>query len=88
MTRNLTDLDPHELHALGLLPRRVDADDLVPFTCDLCLQKVWGIKVSEDGWKILDLEVFRGLKLLSLHPCAHEITPEILEDPDWGWIDA
>jgi hypothetical protein len=76
-------LDVEALRALGLLPKEVRAEDLSPATCSTCLGRVW---VHAGQGVTLDLEIFQGLRLLSLHPCAHPIEPEDLDDPDWGWV--
>lgn len=74
---------PQDLDALGLLPKRISAEELAEATCRGCLGRVW---IHAETGSTLDLDEFRGMKLLALHPCAHVLGPDELDDPDWGWV--
>lgn len=73
------------LQVLGLwpAPRSVALCELVAAVCPVCRSTV---HYHQTELVTLDLEKFNGLELLSLHPCCHEIGPDDLDDPDWGWI--
>jgi hypothetical protein len=69
--------------ALGLRPVGVEPVELARASCRQCRAEVWH---HEHQVVTLDLEVFRGNHLLSLHPCCHEWSAEDFDDPDWGYL--
>jgi hypothetical protein len=79
------------LNVLGMRrvgPVRVLPNQLISCSCVKCRAPVWLAEVVDDGrFHYVDREEFRGMLLLSLHPCLHEWTSEDFNDPDWGWVD-
>lgn len=77
------------MYSVGCEPHEIAQEDLQTCSCLSCraMIRCLAADVAPGGRaRLLDMEYFRGSFLLGLHGCTMELTPEELDDPDWGWV--
>lgn len=74
--------------SIGLSPPvRVGPQQLSPATCRICRGPAWAMEQPGNDPLLFDVIKIGGTHVLNLHPCCYALTPEDLDDPDYGWIE-
>jgi hypothetical protein len=73
-------------------PIQIAEPELHECSCIKCRRIVWAweqLRLATGGIGCFDRERVAGgsESLLSLHGCHYDLSPEDLDDPDWGWVE-